>query len=190
MSWIPEFALGVWNAWIFMVWLIVLSFLPGFIIKEKTVSEKLNTYPSTRFEKMLNIVGTTLLIASFLYSIFLPLHVDTPWFYIGVFIFLCGFIFLLTVLYTWREAKPDRPFTTGPYRYSRHPAYVSFLLIYGSIALMSESLIFLVLTIIFAIIYLWFIPTEERYCLETYGKEYQEYMDRTPRWIGVPKSKK
>jgi protein-S-isoprenylcysteine O-methyltransferase Ste14 len=49
---------------------------------------------------------------------------------------------------------------------------------------------FLVITIIFAIIYLIFMPTEERYCLETYGKEYQDYMERTPRWIGLPKSKK
>jgi protein-S-isoprenylcysteine O-methyltransferase Ste14 len=189
MSWIPELSLGIWNAWIFMMWLIVLSFLPSFIIKEKKVSKQLNKSPSMRFEKILNITGTALLIASFIYSIFLPLQLNTPWFYIGLFIFLFGFVFLLTVLYTWREANPDRPFTTGPYRYSRHPAYFSFLLIYVSISLMSVSWIFLLLTIIFTIIYLKFIPSEERYCLQTYGKEYQEYMEKTPRWIGLPKSK-
>jgi protein-S-isoprenylcysteine O-methyltransferase Ste14 len=63
-------------------------------------------------------------------------------------------------------------------------------LIYMSISIMSASWLFLIFTIIFAIIYLLFMPSEERYCLQTYGKEYQEYMERTPRWIGAPKSKK
>jgi hypothetical protein len=66
MSWIPDFEIGIWNAWIFMIWLIVLSFLPSFIIKEKKVSERLNTSPSMRFEKILNITGTALLIISFI----------------------------------------------------------------------------------------------------------------------------
>lgn len=190
MSWIPEFELGIWNAWIFMIWLIVLSFLPSFIIKEKKVSERLGDSVQMRLEKILNITGTALLIISFIYSIFLPLQLNTLWFYIGLFIFLFALIFLLTVLYTWREAKPDKPFTTGPYRYSRHPGYFSFLLIYVSISIMSVSLVFLILTIIFATIYLMFMPAEEQHCLKTYGKEYHEYMEKTPRWIGFPKSNK
>jgi len=28
---------------------------------------------------------------------------------------------------------------------------------------------------------------EERFCLEKYGDAYREYMNRTPRWIGIPK---
>jgi len=31
---------------------------------------------------------------------------------------------------------------------------------------------------------------EERFCLEKYGDAYREYMNRTPRWIGIPKSEK
>ena len=30
--------------------------------------------------------------------------------------------------------------------------------------------------------------TEERHCLEEYGDAYRDYMNRTPRWIGIPKS--
>ena len=53
---------------------------------------------------------------------------------------------------------------------------------------MSVSWIFLVITIIYAIHLLIVVPFEERYCLKTYGKGYQDYMERTPRWIGLPKS--
>ena len=31
---------------------------------------------------------------------------------------------------------------------------------------------------------------EERFCLEKYGDTYREYMNRTPRWIGIPESEK
>jgi len=33
-----------------------------------------------------------------------------------------------------------------------------------------------------------FIYFEEQSCLEKYGDAYHEYMDRTPRYIGIPKS--
>jgi protein-S-isoprenylcysteine O-methyltransferase Ste14 len=52
---------------------------------------------------------------------------------------------------------------------------------------MSLSWIFLVITILHAIHLLIVEPAEERYCLKIYGKEYQDYMERTPRWIGIPK---
>jgi len=45
-------------------------------------------------------------------------------------------------------------------------------------------------TIIFIVGAVVFIGLEEEQCLEKYGDTYREYMDRTPRWIGIPKSKK
>jgi protein-S-isoprenylcysteine O-methyltransferase Ste14 len=128
------------------------------------------------------------LIVSLIYSIFLPLHLNTIWLYIGLLIFLFGLIFDLVTLYTLRDAKLNRPFTTGPYRYSRLPLYVGLFSIYISISIMRMSWIFLVITIIHAIHLLSIIPGEEQYCLKTYGKEYQEYMKRTPRWIEFSQS--
>jgi len=188
MSLIPEFELGIWNAWIFMIWLIVLPISSTFIIKEKKVLERLSVSVPMKFEKTSNIFSMVVLIVGFIYSIFLPLQFNTIWFYIGLLIFLFGLIFDVTALYTFRKAKPDGPFTTGPYRYSRHPVYFGFFLVYVSISIMSLSWIFLVFTIIFGVHLLFVIPAEERYCIETYGKEYRDYTERTPRWIGLPKS--
>jgi protein-S-isoprenylcysteine O-methyltransferase Ste14 len=190
MSWIPEFELGIWNAWIFMIWQIVIPILLVLIVKEKTILKKLSASVSMKFEKTSNILSMVILIVAFIYSIILPLQLNTLWFYLGVLIFLFGLIIDTTALFTFREAKPDGPFTTGPYRYSRHPVYVGFFLMYVSISLMSISWIFLVFTIIFGVHLLLVAPAEERFCLKTYDKEYQEYMERTPRWIGLPKSKK
>jgi len=189
MSLIPEFEIGIWNAWIFMIWLIVIPISSTFIIKEKKLLKKLSASVPMRFENISNILSMAVLIVGFIYSIFLPLKLNTTWFYIGLLIFLFAFIFILTVLYTLRDAKLDRPFTNGPYRYSRHPIYFGTFLIYISVSIMSFSWIFLVITSIHAIHLLIVVPAEERYCLKTYGKEYQDYMERTHRWIGLPKSK-
>jgi len=190
MSWIPDFEIGIWNAWIFIIWLIIIPVSSTFIIKQKEVLKRLSTSAPMKFEKTSNILSMVVLIVGFIYSIFLPLQLNTLWFYLGVIIFLFGFIFEVTALRTLRDAKLDRPFTNGPYRYSRHPVYFGFFLIYVSVSIMSLSWIFLVITIIHAVHLLIVVPAEECYCLKTYGKEYQDYMERTPRCIGLPKSKK
>ena len=190
MSWIPEFEIGLWNAWIFMIWQIVIPVLLIFIVKEKTVLKKLSASVPMKFEKTSNTLSMILLIAAFILSIFIPLQLNTSWFYIGLLIFLFGLIFDLMALYTFRKAKPEGPFTIGPYRYSRHPVYFGFFLIYISISLMSLSRIFLVFTIIFGIHFLIVAPAEERYCLQRYGEVYKEYLERAPRYIGLSKLKK
>lgn len=124
--WNPEFELGIWNAWIFMVWHIIIPILLVFILKEKTVLKKLSNSVPMKFEKKSNILSMVLLIVAFIYSIFLPLYINTLWFYIGLFIFLFGLIIDVVSLYTFKEAKPDGPFTTELYRYLRHTVYVGF----------------------------------------------------------------
>ena len=131
MSFIPEFELGIWNAWIFMIWQIIIPILLTFIVKEKTVLKRLSASVPMKFEKTSNILSMVVLIFAFIYSIFLPLQINTLWFYIGLFIFLFGLSIDLSALSTFRKAKPEGPFTTGPYRYTRHPVYVGFFLITG-----------------------------------------------------------
>jgi protein-S-isoprenylcysteine O-methyltransferase Ste14 len=190
MSWVPDFEIGIWNAWIFMIWLIIIPVSSTFIIKQKEVLKRLSVSAPMKFEKISNTLSMILLIVAFILSIFIPLQLNASWFYIGLLIFLFGLIIDLMALYTFRKVKPDGPFTTGPYRYSRHPVYFGFFLIYISISLMSLSWIFLVFTIIFGMHFLIVAPAEERYCLQRYGEVYKEYMERTPRYIGLSKLKK
>ena len=187
MSLIPAFEIGLWNAWIFMIWTILIPILLNSIIKEKGVSKILRTSVPMKYEKTLNIISMGAVIIGLLYSIFLPLKINTIWFYVGILIFLFGFIFNLFILTTLRNAKSDKPFTKGPYKYSRHPGYFSLFMIMISISIMSLSWIFLILTIICIIHLIIVAPVEEQYCVEKYGRIYKEYIKRTPRWIGLPK---
>jgi protein-S-isoprenylcysteine O-methyltransferase Ste14 len=189
MSFIPTFEIGFWNAWIFMIWLILLPILSSLIFKEKGVSKSLRTSVPMKYEKILNMMSTAAVIVGFIYSFFLPLKFNTILFNFGLLVFLFGFILDLTVLYTIRNTKLDKPFTNGPYKYSRHPIYFASFLIIISISIMSFSWIFLLIAIIVAMHQLIVAPVEEKYCLKKYGKDYKEYMERTPKWIGFPKSR-
>ena len=77
MSWIPDFEFGIWNAWIFMIWLIVLPVSSTFIIKQKEVLKRLGASVPMKFEKTSNILSMVVLIVVFIYSLFLPLKLNT-----------------------------------------------------------------------------------------------------------------
>ena len=73
MSWIPDFEIGICNAWIFMIWLIIIPVTSTFLIKQKEVLKRLSTSAPMKFEKTSNILSMVVLIVGFIYSIFLPL---------------------------------------------------------------------------------------------------------------------
>jgi len=84
-------------------------------------------------------------------------------------------------------APKDEPITKGLYRYSRHPMYVALFLIYLSVGIASASWIFLLASFMWLILTRFAAIDEERYCSEKYGLAYREYINRTPRWIGIPR---
>jgi protein-S-isoprenylcysteine O-methyltransferase Ste14 len=190
MSLIPAFELGVWNAWIFMIWFYLPQIILIFGSKGKTTSKKLAVSVPIKHEILLNAISTAIAFAGFIYSILLPLQLGTVWFFLGLVIFLIALVISLSATFFVRATPTDKPFTKGPYRYSRHPYYVAETLIFLSIAIASVSWVFLMLTVIMSIFHLIYAPAEEQYCLKRYGKDYKDYIKRTPRWIGIPKIRK
>jgi predicted secreted protein len=70
-----------------MIWWIILPFFLKYIIKEKKVYENLGASIPMNFEKLSNLLWLTALIGGLIFSIFLPLQLNTNCFYIGLFIF-------------------------------------------------------------------------------------------------------
>jgi len=191
MSLVPVFKIGVWNAWIFTV----CSLIPLIFVFRPLVTRghKEGIAFTASFSKMQkNAFSSHQLIyfILFIYSIFVPLKLGTVWFYVGLPIFLVGLIPYAMLAVNFVTTPLDKPVTRGIYRYSRHPMYVTgFLMLLGA-GIASASWILLLLFVVDIILPPLFIEAEERYCLEKYGDAYREYMDRTPRWLGLPKSGK
>jgi len=110
------------------------------------------------------------------------------WFYAGLPIYLLGLISYAMVWVGFATTPPDKPVTTGIYRYSRNPMQLSQVVIYLGVGIATASWVFLLLAIAYMIIPLLWVGAEERHCLKQYGEAYREYMKRTPRWVGIPKS--
>jgi protein-S-isoprenylcysteine O-methyltransferase Ste14 len=143
---------------------------------------------TSRTVKGVFIISKIVLMLSFLYSIFLPLKLGTAWFYTGLPISLLGIVMYIVISVTIVRTPVGEPITGGLYRYSRHPMYVFGFLAPLGAGIAAASWLFILLTIIMIITHCMNGIPEERSCLAAFGDAYREYMDRTPRWLGIPKS--
>jgi protein-S-isoprenylcysteine O-methyltransferase Ste14 len=74
--------------------------------------------------------------------------------------------------------------TTGPYRLSRNPGYLSLALIYAGIAILFSSLwAFVSLVPTLLVTEFGVIRREERYLEKKFGDDYRAYKARTRRWL-------
>jgi protein-S-isoprenylcysteine O-methyltransferase Ste14 len=194
MSLIPAFEIGVWNAWIFMLAWVFFHMLPltwpifRYDIKVMFKKAAGASPPYNKTEKIINNLGTLVWFILLGYSVFLPLPLGTPLLYAGIALFAAGLTIFEIAMIPFVKTAIDEPVTTGLYRYSRHPVYIGVFAQYIGIGIASASGLFLLITVISIILSILVVPAEERFCLDKYGKAYRQYMARTPRWIGIPKS--
>lgn len=172
---IPVFEIGLWNAWIFIIPLLAIHVATRRVLKSRDGEGQ----PG----KIMMIIFLVLHIL----PIFLPLNLDTIWFYVGFIVYLVGMFFIIMAIIGFATNSVDKPVTTGIFRISRNPMYIGGLRIFIGIAIMSISWIYVVIILIWLILMIKGIPKEESQCLKKYGEAYQDYMDKTPRWIGIPK---
>jgi len=191
---VPEFELGLWNAWIFMIYVLFSNFLPYVLsgkLIDKRALKKLGADRSlSDNEKTLLNIYSVLFFAIVAYSIFLPLELGTVWFYAGLAIYLLGVIIETIAMLNFFTTAVDKPVNKGIYRFSRNPMYFGIFLIFLGTSIACASLIFLLLTTIFMTLSHIVVVYEERFCTQKYGNSYREYLNRIPRWIGIPKSSK
>jgi len=190
MALIPDFEIGIWNAWILMVLFFITLSAPGFFINQeaKERTKKAETNPSGKAGRALFLATHAVIMPlALIYSVFLPLKTGTTWLYVGLPVFaLCLVMTLMTTL-NFAATPVDEPVTRGIYRVSRNPIYLSGSLLYISTGIACASWIFLLFGVLWVVLLGRVVPAEERYCMEKYGDTYREYMNKTPRWIGIPR---
>ena len=109
MSLIPAFEIGVWNAWIFMLYYIltlpVMRLISKDALQKSDVEAPKNLYNNT--EKRIVTFYQSSFILIFLYSIFLPLKSGTLWFYTGLPICPAGLILLTISFFNFATASKN-----------------------------------------------------------------------------------
>ena len=126
------------------------------------------------------------LIGGFLISLFVPVNFELS-FYFGLFFAIIG---LIIVGLTFHSFAHSPGLTTMKiHRYSRNPNYIGWIFFMGGLTLIgwSESIwsILFLLYFIFTVGYLhWTVLLEEAFLANKYGDSYQEYLKKTPRYLG------
>jgi len=121
-----------------------------------------------------------------------PLLPDLVQFVVGGAMMAVAFVLILSALPQFRKA--DTTFsvhgsssaiaTSGPYRFSRNPAYLSLTLLYLGLAVAIDSVWVAVLVIpVLIILTIGVISREERYLERKFGEEYLAYKRTVRRWI-------
>jgi protein-S-isoprenylcysteine O-methyltransferase Ste14 len=187
VSLIPAFELGLWNAWILIIPILIITFSDMRATASRE-SGKAGDFQLTRKEKMIMNAVFLPMVVSWVYAVFLPLQLGTIWLYSGLIICLFGMVFTSVAIFNFATSPKEKVVTKGLYRFTRNPTYIGIILMHIGLGIACSSWLFLLLTVIMMIMLNAVLPSEERYCLYRFGDNYQKYKNRTPRWIGLPKS--
>ncbi|WP_334301391.1 methyltransferase family protein [Lientehia hominis] len=73
--------------------------------------------------------------------------------------------------------------SSGLYRFSRNPMYVSYFLFFSGCVLLTKSLLLGGIVLVFIISTHWIILSEERWCSEKFGESYEQYRKKVRRYL-------
>jgi len=98
----------------------------------------------------------------------------------GIVIFLIGtFVYFKWEIY-WAKTYHGQLVTDGIFNYIRHPHYTSLLIVGFGLAFFFYSIVSLLIAILAIPLMIWSIIDEEKHLIKQYGKEYKEFMKKTP----------
>lgn len=87
-----------------------------------------------------------------------------------------------TTKVAWREGT--KLVTTGPFAWSRNPAYLAFFLwCLGAALLFATWWPIAILPVVFAVFHMLVIRPEEAYLAQRFGADYDEYRKSVRRWL-------
>ena len=106
------------------------------------------------------------------------LYASWPLMGIGLAMFLISFVQLY-----WAKFRKKGVVVAGLYRFIRHPQYVAWSIFGLGIAIFWSRMIVILMYISMLFVYYLLAQNEERECLEKYGDSYQNYYQKTGRFL-------
>lgn len=178
------FKAGFGNAW--------LLYIPFFIggaylsIQNKTIAKRMkDTTGYDVKERILTVIASLIPYPYIILSVWTPFTTIKSLLYTGAIVYVSGLVMFFLTLYAIVNTPIDLPFSTGLYRLSRNPLYVSSAIIFFSVPLITANIIMLILALVIIVPQHFMVLAEERVCKLKYGKVFEEYIKKVPRYIGL-----
>ncbi len=113
---------------------------------------------------------------------------------IGIILFVAGAAIAVWAKFTMKEVwgmpgeydskAHNRLITNGPFQFTRNPIYLGLILLFVGYARALHSPA-IVLCIPYYFLFRSFIVKEEELLKNVFGKEFEEYMKKVPRWLKI-----
>lgn len=139
----------------------------------------------TTKEKAIAALASTAPYPFMILTAFTPLTSNTAAIVPGALFYVAGLAGFLFSVVGYTTSLPGKPAMHGIYKISRNPMYVSAFLIFSSIVVMTLNLLLAVLLIVIIILNHGMILSEEKACVKRFGKTYEHYIEKTPRYLFI-----
>lgn len=162
-----------------------LIFIRFFLLRflNKDAEQYANQFvPTMGKERIAVVIYQVCSVFLFFFPLFCEIKIRNPYFGIGLLIYLFGIIILLLTTIKFSKVSFGKPLSSGLYNLVRHPMYIGYDLYFLGCVFITQSIPLLMVTIVFVLSSDFLISSEERYCLKTYGKVYEEYMEKVKRY--------
>ncbi len=179
----PVLEPGWVNAYIAIVFYLLLTMLFSYMLDKEGFKRGGDRSWLENEDKPAMYSSGFVFLLTILFSIWVPIRTETKVFYIGVVIYIVSVILSLYTSVCFVTASKDRLIRGGVYKFSRNPIYLCNILVILSVVFLSGTWMYVLLWVAYVIASYFTIKVEEKYCRKQYPDEYQEYYDKTPRYI-------
>ncbi|PID94222.1 MAG: hypothetical protein CSA95_04075 [Bacteroidetes bacterium] len=178
-----DLRIGLWNVWLPFLFYMVFTMISAFLLSKEGFKRGGDRSWLTKKETLVTTVTTLSFYGTLIWGIWIPLQTGSNLFYIGLGIYVIGIILSIWVGISFLKAPPGKLITKGAYRFSRNPIYMVNIWIAISMVLMSSSWILVLMLVVYLSFNHLAILAEERFCLETYGEDFEAYKKKVRRYL-------
>lgn len=171
------------NAFLLMIPFFFIRFGLMQMVNKEALSHAAFFSPLQGNEKIAYLVYQLSNILIILYPLFLKIQMDHYTFLLGFTLYILGTVILAFSITAFAKPAPNGLNRKGIYRYSRNPMYVAYFLCFLGIAVITRSILLLLVVLTFQISAHWIILSEERWCLIKFKEDYAEYMRHVRRYF-------
>jgi protein-S-isoprenylcysteine O-methyltransferase Ste14 len=178
----PVFRPGACNAWILLLPLLLPGiYLGGF---RKDVARRLADMTGYRVdEKVFTVAASVAPYPFIVLTVWTPFTRVVPLVAPGLGFYLAGMVGFISALRAFARTPPGELCSTGPYRWSRNPLYVTAALVFLGVSLATANVVLFGLLLGMLLLQHRMILAEERACRQKHGARYLQYAERVPRYV-------